>query len=995
MNTQNLFNLLQTDLATGLSAAQAAQRLRQNGQNKITLPQSTWQIWLARQRKDKYLWLLLFSMLVSIATYFQGSEDKDLWLNVLFVLPISLGIDAYYTFQAVRWIKKQAEQAETSYEVLRGGQIIKLFGYELVKGDVLYVAQGQTLPADLYLVEAHNLAVNEAVWTGSPKSIEIKINSLVNLSNLQPTDLQVFRKGCKVVRGRAKGVVQATGNDTETGQVLQALLQLPKQTGILQTTINQLAVYLFAIASFFTVFFYALYWIEVKQGIEVGLELSKEGEILQLFNLLVLKGLYLQIKVSQAIAIHRLRRKQLIVQAFDRAETLGYVNRLLLDKTGTLTEGQMKIDGYLFANQEFTVLDNSVVSNLIHNDKQNNSVVSNLIHGQNFTLKDFLLAGYYAADIKLEKNNKEIAFTEDWVSSMATAWQQTNIAQKNPTAATSLPTIIGDPFDSAFGRLLVDNEIDNGQLPYEQVALFPFDNAHKTSLAVLQPRHQQPDGLAEGLVVIKGSSSQLLNALCSHYQDQDQILPLDKQKRSEIDQKIQVQRNLTGASIVSIAYKRIKLRKVYTRENLENQQDFIYAGFVRIYEPLQEGINTVLQTVQNYQIKICVLTGDSAEAAQAILQNQDLKQHLAAIKLAANTTNLVCTAKDFASKKEQEKIGFLSQEFSMIAGCTAEDKQQVVDFLQTQQETIAMIGDGNNDARAMQQALIGVATTQQYNEVLWKTAALLTLNKKIAGISQAIAQGRLIFYNFQKLLAANFPLSMVAILLFLIGNLQFSFFYQPCDCLEAPTLTLLDKFKVFLSCSVEIGINKHYFAVLFFVKTLPIIMLAYDDTQNSVASPNFRYASLLTPKLFWDSLLTSLVFTSLLVFVFFWAWSAESTPADWLMTNPHLLKSFIVYHKKTVGISSTFFVYLTICFLQVINILSVRSPHSLFAASTLLNKKLWYSFLPMFLWAIYLWFAFYNPLLTYYQISITFHTWFAPVVAAALFLLFVEGRKKW
>jgi Ca2+-transporting ATPase len=934
MNTELLLAKLQTNKQSGLPAEIAAQRLKQQGANRLVPPHTIWQSWLKRQYQDKYLGLLLLALLVGFYAFFEGSKDKDLWLNLLFVLPLSLFLDWYYTQKAFYWVQKKQQQVQEIYQVLRAGKILKIFGYELVEGDIVMVKHGQNIPADLVILEADNFAINQAFWTGASKTVE---------ANAEKNE--TILGGCKVVRGEAKCVVVATGNRTEAGKKMLEAHQITDSIGILQSNINIIARHLFVIASVITLFFL----LNLKVGVFSFFDFDFI-EILALFNILIFKGLYLQIKVSLAIASHRLGKKQMLVQSFAIAETLGSVDFLVLDKTGTLTEGEMKIDGYKFGNQPFRNLAN------------NKDFVFPKTEQKNLSEADFVLSGYYSSDVKVydlpkeqnEENEYDFGNVFKQSSEMADRQMQPVLVEKR---------IVGDPYDSAFCRLLLDHHIDLDTLPYERLLFFPFDNQRVVSSAILKSSNSTDE--KKGLVVIKGSSSKLIGQ-CQYYLENDVALSMTEAKRLELHKNINAERQNTGASIVSIAYKEIPLRKVYAKEAVEDGQELVYAGFVRIYDPLQSDIREVLTEATKCNIKVCVLTGDTKESAKTVLQNADLQPYFEKIAIKdKQESQVLLNMAEFWAKNEAEKHFFLLQPLSLLAGCSDADKKEVVRYLQAHKHIVSMVGDGMNDTLSIKQADVGVATTRHYNEVVWKAADLLVLNKQFAGITTAITEGKLIFHNFSKLLATNLPLGVVAFVIFLLGNIKLN--------MPENSWNLVWVLYNFCVEAVEVVAVHHYILILVLVKTLPIILLSYDNFNDGKVQFVNGKPTLINLKMLVSTVLTGLFISCLVLLVFLWTWYVEG--------------------QSTEPISSTFFTYFTIVLVQMVNVLASRSSKTMFAAYTFSNKFLLWAFVPMFVSVIYLLFAEYNFLFSHNQIG--FSAWISPFLAALIFLIYTELRKKY
>lgn len=333
LDTTDIARRLKSDLESGLTNEMVQQRLETHGPNLIPKegPKKKWAI-LADQLFDPIIYIL--SIAAVLAFIFSDWLEG---LAILVVIAISIAIGFFMELQAVRSLEALRKMGQVMCWVLRGGKIIRVKAAELVPGDIIQLETGDIVPADSRLLEVENLSIKESALTG--ESIPVLKHVEILRAHTPITDQRnmVFR-GTAILTGFGKAIVVATGSDTQLGQIQQMGVEAQKERTPLEKKLSQLSKWLIWLTLVFALLIIVagyLRGIDLKLMIKTGVALAVAA---------IPEGLPIVATLALAQGMIRLSKKQVIIKKLEAVQTLGATDIITTDKTGTLTEDQMKVN---------------------------------------------------------------------------------------------------------------------------------------------------------------------------------------------------------------------------------------------------------------------------------------------------------------------------------------------------------------------------------------------------------------------------------------------------------------------------------------------------------------------------------------------------------------------------------------------------------------------------------------------------------------------------
>lgn len=316
----------------GLSDSEALQRQIKYGKNELQAQgrKSAWWI-LAAQFKELMILILLAAAIIS---YFIGDSKDAIIILVIVILNAIVGF--FQEYKAEKAMYELKRLAASTARVIRSGVMRTVPASELVPGDLVKLEAGDTVPADLRLIEVHSVKIEEASLTGESYPVIKIIDTLENKSIPLADRINLAYKSTTVSYGRALGVVVATGMRTEIGKIA-SLLQQPETETPLQKRMTDFSKKLSAII---VVICLVIYGIGMLRGED---QLQMLMTAISVAVAAIPEALPAVITVALALGARRMVRKQALIRKLPAVETLGSVNYICTDKTGTLTLNQMTV----------------------------------------------------------------------------------------------------------------------------------------------------------------------------------------------------------------------------------------------------------------------------------------------------------------------------------------------------------------------------------------------------------------------------------------------------------------------------------------------------------------------------------------------------------------------------------------------------------------------------------------------------------------------------
>lgn len=656
--------------------------------------------------------------------------------------------------------------------VIRGGERISIEGEALVPGDIVLLEAGDKVPADLRLFSAHGLQIQEAILTGESVPVEKHIKPVAEDAPLGDRMCMAF-SGTLVTSGQGKGVVVATGKNTEIGRISGLLSEVETLTTPLVTQMGifakWLTVLILIIAALLLVFghFVEHYDFTEMFMAVVGLSVAAIPE-----------GLPAVLTITLAIGVQSMARRNAIVRRLPAIETLGSVSVICTDKTGTLTRNEMMVASVLTPQHLFSLEGNGYAPEGAL--KLGDVAVSPAEHG---ILTDLARAASLCNDAALREKD-------------------------------GIWTVEGDPMEGALlafaGKM--DMDVRKEQAGWTRTDAIPFDARHRF-MATLNHDHE-----GHALVLVKGAPERILSMCKDQRGVNGDGQTLDTSYWNSKAEKIAAQ----GQRVLAFAVKAVKPdHTVLGHKDVEGTLTLL--GMVGMIDPPRAEAITAVAECHGAGIRVKMITGDHAKTAGAIgrqigLQNPDK----------------VLTGADLDGM-DDASLRQAVLNCDIFARTSPEHKLRLVMALQSHGMTVAMTGDGVNDAPALKRADAGIAMGQKGSEAAKEAAELVLADDNFASIAAAVREGRTVYDNIKKVISWTLPTSageaMTIIVALLLG-------------MTLP-VTPVQILWVNLITAVTLG-----------------LALAFEPTEKSTMDrpPRPRNQPLLTGSLVWHIALVSVLF---------------------------------------------------------------------------------------------------------------------------------------
>jgi len=357
LSTETIADALQVDPSSGLSTQEATARLEIFGKNQLEEERKVSFLKVLLHEIFEPMILLLFGVGILYTIFGLLFEDGDLLdgITIFVIIGILVFVEIYNEYRAKKTIESLKKLAEPEVNILRDGKIRTIKPENLVLGDVVYLKVGKKVPADIRLIEAYGLQIDESTLTGESipvaKDAEVQLESNIDLMERR----NMAFTGATAVKGKGKGIVVATGADTELGKIAGLIKGIKEPKTPLQLAMKQLSLWLLGVALFFAAIIPIIGILQGKPWYEMvltGLSLSFAT---------VPEELPIIITVVLALGAYSLSKSNALVKYLKTAETLGSVTTIATDKTGTLTKNEMKLTK-IYSDDEMIELNGKALS---------------------------------------------------------------------------------------------------------------------------------------------------------------------------------------------------------------------------------------------------------------------------------------------------------------------------------------------------------------------------------------------------------------------------------------------------------------------------------------------------------------------------------------------------------------------------------------------------------------------------------------------------------
>ena len=654
----------------GLSIHEVKERLEESGMNELPRkPPRSAVIIFFQQFTSPFMLILIFAAIVSA---FLGEIFDIVVISLAVLLNVVFGF--FQEFKADRSLHALQKYLPLKVNVRRDNEIHEIDAKDIVEGDILLIAAGDKITADGRIISAQACEIDEAALTGESTAVKKTVEAVEVGSAVADQKDMVFA-GTIVVGGHAEIVVTATGMHTQIGKISKLVSEVEEEKTPLQAQLGRLANILGVAVLFLAAIVFVV-------GLLTGFPAS------EMFYLAVAiavsavpEGLVVALTVILAIGMQRILKKKALVRRLVAAETLGSVSIICMDKTGTITTGQMEVD-----------------------------------------------------EIRIGEHAVAIDGEDDRLLEISRALLQTNAAIVEVDDETGEAILKGSPTEIALRRYAERFESKLDLSKEKKIAELPFDSKRKYAASSFEGK----DG---HVLYAVGAPENLLER--ADLTDKDYKAMLATFEAMTAD----------GLRVLLVA----RATHMELHHELKDGlvQDLEVLGFIGLKDPIRKEANATIAKAKSAGLRPIMITGDHQQTARNIALEAGIDVEKGA----------VITGKELDEMSDDE----LSKQVDTIhvyARVAPQHKLRIIRAWQQRGMSVAMTGDGVNDAPALKAADIGIALGSG-TAVAKETADMVLLDNNFKTIVDAIREGRTIFDNIRKMIVYFLSSSFSEIILIL------------------------------------------------------------------------------------------------------------------------------------------------------------------------------------------------------------------------------------
>lgn len=684
-----VYSYFRVDPSKGLTETEARLRLKQWGANIIQekKQKNVLEIFL-NQFRDFMVLVLLAATLVS--GLLNEYSDAIIIIIIVFINAFLGFLQEYRAEKSFLALKKLSSSFG---RVFRDGAIKEVFAEEIVPGDLVIIQAGDRVCADLRIITADSLMIDESPLTGESAAVEKEVTTLSSIPSSPGDALNLAFSGTLVTGGSGKGIVTSTGMATEMGRIAALIQEVEAHSTPLQKRLTKLGKFLVAACL-------VLCFCVVLLGLWRGEDLY--GMLMSGISLAVAaipEGLPAIVTVALALGVQRMVKRRAIVRRLPAVETLGCATVICSDKTGTITQNKMTVKKVFAGNTMFDV------------------------DGEGYDVRGNFFKGGRKVEIQ---NNPHLA------QAMTIAVLCNNASLFRGKKARSSFDIQGNPTEGALLISAAKGGIWKEELQkrFTRLKEYPFSSGRKSMSVVYRQGTQL-------YLFVKGAPEKILEKCTSFYAEGGKVKPLNISQRKEILSQVEIM--AAGAlRTLAVAYKPLgHFSEKFQAEELET--NLIFAGFFGMIDPPRPGVFKAIQKCEKAGIRVVMITGDHRNTAVAIARQLGI--------LRPGEEVITGAQLDMLSEKELSRR---IERYRVYARVNPEHKLRIVRCLKDKGHIVAMTGDGINDAPAVKEADIGIAMGRTGTEVTREAASLVLADDNFNTIVAAVEEGRSIYDNIRK-----------------------------------------------------------------------------------------------------------------------------------------------------------------------------------------------------------------------------------------------------
>jgi P-type Ca2+ transporter type 2C len=711
MPVRNVADRLGTPLISGLTESEARKRLDQYGPNEVSDRGGRSVLRLLLAQFTGVLTVVLFA--AAVLSLFLGDLLDATAIVAIVVLNAALGFfQEHRAEQSMAALKRLAAPV---VRVRRDAQVLEIPASALVPGDVVLLETGNVVPADARLLRSSTLRVQESALTGESEEVDKDGGAILATVQALGDRRNMVYSGTVVSYGHGEAIVTATGMATELGKIAGLLQSVEQEQTPLQKRLDQLGRRLATAALVLVVVIFAL---GVSRG-EPWREMMLVAVSLAVAA--IPEALTAVVTIALSLGAQRMLRRRALIRRLPAVETLGSVQVICSDKTGTLTQNRMTVTALDMAagrvqfaqRPERTGLCLAVTDPAPKDPRLQPN------------LDLLLIAGALCNDAVLRSDDSEPevfrAIGDPTEGALVLAAACVGILQDDLHRV--FPRVAELPFDSVRKRMTTVHEVpsSSAQVPSGLARLWER----------WTPENQPPPYLA----VTKGAIDGML-AIASAGWVEGRAEPLDASLRARI-MAAHDELARDGLRILCIGLRRLQ-GPPSPDEMATIERELILVGLVGMMDPPRPEVQEAVRLCRTAGIRPVMITGDHPLTARHIARTLGISEDDAFV-----------TGAELDGRTDAELRG-LASEVSVFARVSPAHKIRLVQAYQDQGNVVAMTGDGVNDAPALKKADIGLAMGITGTDVAKEAAQMVLLDDNFATIVAAVEEGRVVYDNVRR-----------------------------------------------------------------------------------------------------------------------------------------------------------------------------------------------------------------------------------------------------